>query len=215
MLKIVVISDTHGRNDILNILEKKHSDAQLFIHCGDLEDDPRRYPSWIVVKGNNDYWGQFRDDVCISAGMHRIYVVHSHRIAYSNRSKHHDGNKNPDVGWIHRNEEEGNREYSADDGGDGKCLALGAHPLCELGREAAEDHTCHFTKGHENSVVDDKSAYGDIAMEAIFHQITSHSISESVKEIGANSNKREIDPWFVLKQVSKRLEGEFLCTNWF
>lgn len=87
MLKIVVASDTHGRNDILNILERKYRDAQLFVHCGDLEDDPRRYPAWIVVKGNNDYWGQFRDDVCISAGSHRIYVVHSHRVSYSNRSK--------------------------------------------------------------------------------------------------------------------------------
>lgn len=43
-MKIIVVSDTHYRNDILDELIDKHKDADLFIHCGDLEDDPQWYP---------------------------------------------------------------------------------------------------------------------------------------------------------------------------
>ena len=55
-MKIVVVSDSHGKNDILNAIREKHPDAGLFIHCGDLEDDPMFYPGYIVVRGNNDYY---------------------------------------------------------------------------------------------------------------------------------------------------------------
>lgn len=61
-MKIVVVSDSHGRNDILNAIREKHPDAGLFIHCGDLEDDPMFYPGYIVVRGNNDYYGRFEDE---------------------------------------------------------------------------------------------------------------------------------------------------------
>ena len=53
-MKIVVVSDSHGRNDILNAIREKHPDAGLFIHCGDLEADPMFFPGYIVVRGNND-----------------------------------------------------------------------------------------------------------------------------------------------------------------
>ena len=53
-MKIVVVSDSHGRNDILNVIREKHPDAGLFIHCGDLESDPMFYPGYIFVRGNND-----------------------------------------------------------------------------------------------------------------------------------------------------------------
>lgn len=42
-MEIVVVSDSHGRNDILKTIQEKHPNAKLFIHCGDLEDDPMNY----------------------------------------------------------------------------------------------------------------------------------------------------------------------------
>lgn len=54
-MKIVVVSDSHGRNDILKTIQEKHPNAKLFIHCGDLEDDPMNFPGYIIVRGNNDY----------------------------------------------------------------------------------------------------------------------------------------------------------------
>ena len=53
-MKIVAASDSHGR-DILDDIVRWEPDADLYLHCGDLEDDPRRYPQWLFVKGNNDW----------------------------------------------------------------------------------------------------------------------------------------------------------------
>ena len=49
-MEIVVVSDSHGRNDILKTIQEKHPNAKLFIHCGDLEDDPMNYPGYIIKK---------------------------------------------------------------------------------------------------------------------------------------------------------------------
>ena len=60
-MKIVVVSDSHGRNDILNAIREKHPDAGLFIHCGDLEDDPMlriRIVSRIFQEANSFQIGQ-------------------------------------------------------------------------------------------------------------------------------------------------------------
>ena len=84
-MKIVVVSDSHGRNDILNLIREKHPEARLFIHCGDLEDDPMNYPGYIIVRGNNDYFCRFEDQRIIPIGKHRIFVTHSHRFSYFSR----------------------------------------------------------------------------------------------------------------------------------
>ena len=86
-MQIVIVSDTHSQNEILEYLEKKYKDAYAYIHCGDLEDDPRFYPNWLIVKGNNDYYGKFREDFRIRVGSHRIYVTHSHRCSYLYREQ--------------------------------------------------------------------------------------------------------------------------------
>ena len=85
-MKIVVVSDSHGRNDILKTIQEKHPNAKLFIHCGDLEDDPMNFPGYIIVRGNNDYFGRFENERIIPIGKHQIYVTHSHRFSYFLRS---------------------------------------------------------------------------------------------------------------------------------
>ena len=36
-MKIVVVSDSHGRIEVLQEILDKHQDASAFIHCGDIE----------------------------------------------------------------------------------------------------------------------------------------------------------------------------------
>lgn len=38
--EIIVASDTHGRGDLLRELERAYPRADLFLHCGDLEESP-------------------------------------------------------------------------------------------------------------------------------------------------------------------------------
>lgn len=42
-MKIIVVSDSHGKADILEQLVDKHRDADMFLHCGDIEDAPADY----------------------------------------------------------------------------------------------------------------------------------------------------------------------------
>lgn len=84
-LKIVVVSDSHGNNEVLEWLRNKHPNAYAFVHCGDLEDDPRYYDRWVFVRGNNDYYGTFKDIVMFKARKHKIYIEHSHLCPYRTR----------------------------------------------------------------------------------------------------------------------------------
>lgn len=85
-MKIILVSDTHGDNDILYELQARYGNECRYVHCGDLSDDPRHYPGWIVVRGNNDYWGDFQEHSVLKIEGHRIYVTHSHNCGYLNRT---------------------------------------------------------------------------------------------------------------------------------
>lgn len=54
--KVVVVSDSHGTSQLVKDIEMWNADADLFIHCGDLEDDPNLFDKWIFVRGNNDFF---------------------------------------------------------------------------------------------------------------------------------------------------------------
>ena len=38
-MKIIVVSDSHGRDDLLYDLQLQYPQADAFLHCGDLEND--------------------------------------------------------------------------------------------------------------------------------------------------------------------------------
>lgn len=84
-MRIIVASDSHGYNDILNIVHDKHPEASLFLHCGDLCEDPKHFPDWTFVQGNNDFWGEFVPRRIIKVGSHRIFMEHSDRCSFFKR----------------------------------------------------------------------------------------------------------------------------------
>lgn len=62
-MKILIVSDSHGRNLHLNHVMEKEKDVDLMIHLGDLEgtedylEDIAPCPVHMVA-GNNDYFSQ-------------------------------------------------------------------------------------------------------------------------------------------------------------
>lgn len=86
-VEIIAASDTHGSNHVLEQLEQAYPRADLFIHCGDLEDDAARYPRWIFVRGNNDWDFNMPSFRIIRAGGVRIYICHSHTCSYYRREE--------------------------------------------------------------------------------------------------------------------------------
>lgn len=86
--QIVAASDTHGMSGLLGKLEQAYPHAALFLHCGDLEDDPRLYPAWILVRGNNDYmYPNMPDSRVVRYDGIGIYMTHSHLFGYARREE--------------------------------------------------------------------------------------------------------------------------------
>lgn len=86
-MQIVVVSDTHGRYDLLKKVLEMHADAALAVHCGDgqVETDLwlSEHPEWaermIRVRGNCDYDRSIplQQTVALPFG-HRVLVLHGH-----------------------------------------------------------------------------------------------------------------------------------------
>ncbi len=88
-MKIIIASDTHGKNERLTELEKLYPDASLFLHAGDWGDDPGRYDHWITVRGNNDFHSSVQLDASrvVLAGNHAILLIHGDRLPFSRREE--------------------------------------------------------------------------------------------------------------------------------
>lgn len=55
-MKILICSDSHGDNDSLDKLVKKHPDMDYYLHAGDSEANELSITPFLSVKGNCDYF---------------------------------------------------------------------------------------------------------------------------------------------------------------
>jgi putative phosphoesterase len=82
MMKVLVISDTHGlEHELLKVKEKLESEVDLMIHCGDseLSIDHEALKGFLVVKGNCDLDNGFPDDVIQQLNEEvQLYATHGH-----------------------------------------------------------------------------------------------------------------------------------------
>lgn len=81
-MKILLMSDSHGRNAMVDHLLEKHNDADLFIHCGDIECDEYVFPALETVAGNNDVYYDYPSQRIFTVHGHRILVLHSHQCMF-------------------------------------------------------------------------------------------------------------------------------------
>lgn len=82
MIKILAVSDSHGKKDILNELILRYSNqVDHFIHCGDseLSSTDLIWGVMSTVMGNCDYDYQMNDEYRFQAGDKKVLVVHGHR----------------------------------------------------------------------------------------------------------------------------------------
>lgn len=84
-MKIILTSDSHGKDEMLDMLLEKYPDADLYVHCGDIEAYPECYPQFITVRGNNDLYYDYPDKRIVKVQGHSIYITHSHQFSYSKR----------------------------------------------------------------------------------------------------------------------------------
>lgn len=81
-MKVLIVSDTHRKNDIyLNIVELHKPD--MVIHCGDAEGaeylltEAADCPVHIVL-GNNDFFSDLPRELEIEVGGYKVWVTHGH-----------------------------------------------------------------------------------------------------------------------------------------
>ncbi len=83
MIDIIVVSDTHGNNDILKQIPLRYPQAFAYLHCGDLEGNEKAYPKFQIVRGNNDYFCDLKQALIVRAANHNILVLHSEGYYYN------------------------------------------------------------------------------------------------------------------------------------
>lgn len=86
MLRILLMSDSHGRNENVELaiaqVREEIGEFQMLIHLGDV-GDAREIESLAgvpcyIVRGNTDYDAKLLNANVIEAGGHRIFATHGH-----------------------------------------------------------------------------------------------------------------------------------------
>ena len=82
-MRVLVVSDTHGRLDNLKRALKAEKDLSFLIHCGDVEEQEEEVRAaakipCLIVRGNNDYSTRLAFDETVELAGHRIFVTHGH-----------------------------------------------------------------------------------------------------------------------------------------
>ncbi|MBQ6966298.1 MAG: metallophosphoesterase [Lachnospiraceae bacterium] len=82
-MKILVVSDTHGR--IGNYMEciRKVAPIDMLIHCGDIEGQEEEIKEMAgcethIVSGNNDYFSALPREDEFMIGSYRAFLTHGH-----------------------------------------------------------------------------------------------------------------------------------------
>lgn len=82
MIKIAVLSDTHGMRTPLFVIEPVLKTADLIIHLGDGANDAKSISpnsKYICVGGNCDYDKQLKDFEVLSVAGKNILITHGHK----------------------------------------------------------------------------------------------------------------------------------------
>lgn len=81
MERIIVISDCHGRSDIIkNIIltEKEYKGNIIYLCAGDSEISKDNIYPFMSVKGNCDFFYNYPSYLIIPLKMHKILLTHGH-----------------------------------------------------------------------------------------------------------------------------------------
>lgn len=83
-MKILIVSDSHGKNaTLLKVLDKVGA-IDLFIHLGDVEGSEEYIASHAgcrteFIAGNNDYFTTLLKEKVLKIGKYTVYLTHGHK----------------------------------------------------------------------------------------------------------------------------------------
>lgn len=87
-MKVLVVSDTHGRHTNLDRILGEVGEIDMFVHLGDVEDGDVYIDVVVecekhIVGGNNDYFSSLPREEEFYIGTHKVYITHGHQYSVS------------------------------------------------------------------------------------------------------------------------------------
>lgn len=88
MTKLLIVSDSHGRADLLNRVAMRHPDADVLLHLGDGAEDAARFaashtrPVVHSIRGNCDFFLaslSVKEEAILSVEEVKLFACHGHR----------------------------------------------------------------------------------------------------------------------------------------
>lgn len=91
-MKILIVSDTHGKDNMLLEAVRLEKPISKIIHLGDigkLEEYIEELTDCVcfAVKGNNDWYSKLPDENIVMIGKYRAFITHGHHYDVSFTSK--------------------------------------------------------------------------------------------------------------------------------
>lgn len=82
-MKVLIISDTHGRDSNVDEVLKREKDLDMLIHLGDVEGSEFYIEAAAgcpceIVRGNNDYFSDLPNEKVINIGRYKAFITHGH-----------------------------------------------------------------------------------------------------------------------------------------
>lgn len=82
-MKVLIISDTHGRDINIDSVLEKEKELDMLIHLGDIEGSEGYIESVSgcpceMVRGNNDYFSNLPAEKVIEIGKYKALLTHGH-----------------------------------------------------------------------------------------------------------------------------------------
>ncbi|HHU75114.1 MAG TPA: metallophosphoesterase [Clostridiales bacterium] len=92
-MKILIVSDTHGKNDNYKEVLKRVSPIDLVIHLGDFEGGVDYIRSITpcpieLVSGNNDFFYRLPKEKILNIGKYKVMLSHGHRYGVNFNTNH-------------------------------------------------------------------------------------------------------------------------------
>ena len=89
-MKILVVSDTHRKDDNLKLVLSEECPLDMLIHLGDAEGSEHFIPDWVnpecrmeMVLGNNDFFSRLDREREIDIAGHKAFITHGHYYGFS------------------------------------------------------------------------------------------------------------------------------------
>lgn len=89
-MKVLIVSDTHRKDDNLKKVIEALKPIDMLIHLGDAEGSEMQIPEWVnpecqmqMVRGNNDFFSALDREREIEIGRYRVLLTHGHYYSVS------------------------------------------------------------------------------------------------------------------------------------